>query len=101
MNNGWATPAIEKLRRGETVTLKPSGNSMHPIVKNGERVTVEPLPEDAKLTKNTVVLCTVRGRQYLHQVVSTRPNGDVLVANNRGHLNGWTSRSNVYGRLVR
>jgi hypothetical protein len=47
-----------------------------------------------------VVLCKVRGTQYLHLVSAVRPD-QYQISNNHGHVNGWTRAKNVFGLLVR
>jgi len=94
---GWATSHIALLEKGNTVAFRPYGNSMAPIIHSGELVTVEPVQLDA-LKRNDVVLCRVHGKEYLHLVKAVN-DGQVLIGNNRGRTNGWTSQ--VYGRLVR
>jgi translation initiation factor IF-1 len=72
---------------------------MRPKVNDGDRVTVEPLSEDDDLSVGDIVLCTVRGAQYLHLVKALQ--GDrIQIGNNRGHINGWVSRGAIYGRCV-
>jgi phage repressor protein C with HTH and peptisase S24 domain len=94
---GWATSYIEALKTGETVSFRPRGNSMTGRISSGDLCTVEPCTEDPK--KGDIVLCTVRGAQYLHLVKATR--GDQFqIGNNHGHINGWTPRRCVYGILV-
>jgi len=88
----WATQAIEKLKLGESVTITPRGNSMLPRVKSGQSVVVNPIPPLPQV--GDVVLCKVNGRQYLHLVKAIR-GAQYQIANNRGHINGWTSQ--VYG----
>ena len=94
---GWATRHIERLRAGETIRFRPHGNSMTGIVNNGDLVEVAPLTEPPRA--GDVVLCKVRGVQYLHLVNAVQ--GDrVQIANARGHINGWTSLAQVFGRLI-
>lgn len=66
-------------------------------INKGDRVEVAPLLRDPM--KNDVVLCVVRGSQYLHIVTAVR-NGSYMISNNKGHQNGWTSRQQIYGLLV-
>lgn len=95
---GWADRIIARLESGESVTFRPRGNSMTPIVRDGQEVTVdpvggyEPVPGD-------VVLCTVQGRQYLHLVDALLPDGRVQIANAKGRVNGRTRR--VHGVMRR
>ena len=85
----------ERLRAGETVECRPTGDSMTPIIKSRQLVTISPV-DAATLRKGDVVLAKVGGRYLLHKVSTLR--GDrVQIANNHGHVNGWTSRARVYG----
>ncbi len=96
---GWADRHIEKLQAGETVTFRPHGNSMYPLIASGDQVEVIPLG-DVELVVGDVVLCRVRGQQYLHLVKGL--DGDqVQIGNNKGHINGWTPRDKCFGRVVR
>ncbi len=94
---GWATNYIQKLERGETVSFRPRGNSMVPKIKSGQLVTVEPVAL-ADVKRGDIVLCKVRGREYLH-LVKARTFDTVQIGNNKGRINGWTHH--VYGKLVK
>ena len=95
---GWAANHIQKLRAGQTVQFRPRGHSMRGKIESGQLVTVEPAPE--RLEVGDVVLCKVRGVEYLHLIKAVR--GDrYLIGNNRGGLNGWASRSAIFGKCVR
>jgi peptidase S24-like protein len=93
-----------RCRAGETVQFRPRGNSMKPYVRDGELVTVRPLPDGETIRKGDIVLAKVARTLYLHFVIATDGSGDaarVLIGNVHGRLRGWTSRANVYGILVR
>lgn len=96
---GWATGHIERLQQGETVSFRPRGHSMRGKVDNGALVTVEPLGERV-LAVGDIVLCKVGGQQYLHLIKALR-GPSYQIGNNRGGINGWISRGNIYGVLVR
>ena len=67
-------------------------------VDDGDIVTVAPLGDHA-LERGEIVLCKVRGREFLHLVKAV--DGDrYLIGNNRGGTNGWVSRSSIYGRAT-
>jgi hypothetical protein len=59
---------------------------------------VEPLTRPPEV--NDIVLCKVRGFAFLHIVVNARDDA-VCIANNRGHVNGWTNIRNVFGVVTR
>lgn len=93
----WATHLIEKLREGETVSFRPRGNSMTPKIKSGDLCTV--VPDISEIKKGDIVLCKVRGSQYLHLVSAIR--GDQYqISNNHGRVNGWITVSNIFGKLI-
>ena len=84
---------------GETCKVTGIGNSMTPILKSRQAVICEPVTDETVLSKKDIVLCKVNGRFYLHLIHAIK--GDTyLIGNNHGHMNGWTSRRNVFGRVV-
>ena len=92
----WATPYLPRLARNESVTFRPRGHSMEPLIASGQEVTVEPIGS-RPIQPGAVVLCRVRGQHYLHLVKAVQ--GDrYLIGNNRGRINGWVSRNAIYGR---
>jgi len=92
----WATRAIEQLKKGETVKIRPRGNSMSGRIESGNLVTIAPLTESPE--KDDVVLCRVAGIEYLH-LVKAVSGGRFLIGNNRGRVNGWTGT--VYGKVIK
>jgi hypothetical protein len=95
---GWATQYIALLQEGKTVQLRPRGHSMRGKIKSGQLCTVVPAPES--LAVGDVVLCKVGGRQYLHLIKAVQ--GDrYQIGNNRGRINGWTSRHCIFGKCVK
>ncbi len=99
---GWATLYIEKLQSGQQASFRPSGHSMKGKIESGELVTVYPLKMDPEV--GNIVLCKVKGREYLHLVKAIKGSDDAkrfLIGNNRGGTNGWTGRNKIYGIYVR
>ncbi len=95
---GWATGHIARLRAGETVSFRPRGGSMRGRVESGELVTVAPVAERA-LEAGDVVLCRVRGAEYLHLIKAVQGER-YLIGNNRGGINGWIGQRWIFGVLV-
>lgn len=93
---GWATGYIEKIRGGETVSIRPRGNSMTGKIESGQLCTVEP----ASLRVGDVVLCKVNGNEYLHLVKAIQ-GPRFQIGNNRGRINGWISANAIFGRCIR
>jgi hypothetical protein len=91
----WAKFAIEALRRGETIKIKPRGNSMRGKVNDGDIVTLVPA-DPATLAVGDIVLVRVKGHDYLHLIKAI--NGQrFLIGNNQGRINGWVGHNCVYG----
>lgn len=100
INMGWATIYISKLKLGETVKFRPKGNSMTGRVNSGDLCTVEPIADYSQVEKNNVVLCKVNGNQYLH-LVSAVSGDRFQISNNKGFVNGWIGKNNIYGKLMK
>lgn len=96
---GWAAEYIKKLKEGETVTFRPRGHSMSGKIDSGQLCTVEPVDVEA-LKVGDIVLCKVKGNEYLHLVKAIQ-GVRFQIGNNRGRINGWISGASIYGRCVR
>jgi hypothetical protein len=97
---GWAAGYIAKLKTGESVTFRPRGRSMEPIIRDGQEVTVDPLKPDDVIAVGDVVLCKVNGNEYLH-LVKHRESDKFLIGNNKGRVNGMIGLGSIYGRWRR
>lgn len=88
---------IEQLSLGKNVSYRPSGNSMTPLIYSGDLVTLTPCElNDVEI--GDVVFCKVKGTILLH-LCTAKKDGKILISNNHGHDNGWTST--VYGKMIR
>jgi hypothetical protein len=96
---GWADTYVTALVAGKTVSFRPTGNSMVGKISSGQLCTVVPITPETTLNVGDVVLCRVRGLTYLHLIKAIQ--GDrYQIGNNRGRVNGWTGRPQIFGRLV-
>jgi len=94
----WAAHAKSLLREGKTATVKPRGNSMRPIIFDGDTVTLDPIKDPDTLRKGTVVLCRVNGRDYLHLIKAIKhPGPRFQIANRKGRVNGWVGTNSIFG----
>jgi hypothetical protein len=80
------------------VQFRPRGNSMVGKIASGQLCTVAPL-EEHELAVGDIVLCRVHGNQYLHLVKAIQGER-YQIGNNRGGINGWISRRQIFGRLL-
>lgn len=87
---------LERLQAGETFITKEFGNSMVPLIKSGQEHVLAPCTvEECKV--GDIVYCKVHGRYYTHLVKDVGQLG-VLIGNNRGRTNGWTTK--VFGKVI-
>ena len=91
---------VETLKAGETVSFRPHGSSMQPMISSGQLITVEPLSVQGPPKEGEAVLCKVKGRFMVHKVIAVRDE-QALIGNNSGHHNGWTTFKNIFGRVVK
>ena len=95
---GWATEYIAKLQKGETVSFRPHGKSMKGKIESGQLCTVSPTLGDLKV--GDIVLCKVKGSEYLHLIKAIK-DGKYQIGNNCGHMNGWIEPKFIYGKLIK
>lgn len=87
----------ERVAAGDTVSFRPTGSSMVPLIRSRQLVTVAPC-DPAKVEVGDIVLAKVAGSVYLHLVSAVdHARGRVRISNNRGRINGWTNYARVYG----
>ena len=100
IRRGMQSDIVEKLKRGETVQFRPHGNSMTPIIKSGQLVTLTPVIQGGGVEVGDAVFCKVGGRTVLHKVTALR-GGQYQISNAHGHVNGWTMAKNIFGKLTK
>lgn len=96
---GWAKNYIEQLKTTDEIQFRPRGNSMSRLIKSGQLVTVAAVRHVAELNVGDVVLCTVRGNDYLHLIVAIKDK-KYQIGNTHGRINGWTSADKIYGKVT-
>lgn len=67
-------------------------------IESGQLCTLEPV-DAATLKVGDIVLCKVRGTEYLHLIKAIRT-GQFQIGNNRGGINGWISANAIFGKLI-
>jgi hypothetical protein len=68
-------------------------------IEPGQLCTVEPV-DHATLVTGDIVLCKVRGSEYLHLVKAIQGTR-YQIGNNKGHINGWIGPNSIFGKLVK
>lgn len=89
---------VKRLLNGETITgYREGGLSMTPLIKSRQLVDIRPV--DRELRLRDIVFARVSGRYVMH-LVSAIDGDRVQISNNHGLVNGWTTRSKVYGLVT-
>jgi len=67
-------------------------------IESGQLCTVAPV-DAATLEVGDIVLCRVRGNEYIHLVKAIQ--GERFqIGNNRGGLNGWIEENAIFGKCI-
>ena len=90
---------IARLRAGENVSFREGGNSMTPRIKSRQKCTYSPVNSIDDIEVGDAVFCRVGGSYFTH-LVSAKKGEQVQISNNHGHVNGWTSIQNVFGKVI-
>ena len=67
-------------------------------IESGQLCRVEPV-DAAQINVDDIVLCKVKGHEYLHLVKAIQ-GPRFLIGNNRGGTNGWITGSAIFGRCT-
>ena len=94
----WVSEAIEALRKGEQIIVRPRGGSMRGRIEDGQPVTLAPV-EPTAVQIGDVVLIRWKGNVLLH-LVKEADGERLLIGNNVGKVNGWAPRTDVLGKVI-
>lgn len=91
--------AVECLKKGETIARFEWGESMMPLLNNGEYCTIEPVDDINDIEIGDAVLCEVNGVLMTHMVI-IKSNANCnspyfLIGSSYLHFYGWTNK--IYG----
>ena len=68
-------------------------------IESGQLCTVVPV-DSSTLAVGDIVLCKVRGNEYLH-LIKAISGARFQIGNNRGLVNGWIVANGIYGKCIR
>ena len=95
----WATTAVEALARGESVQVRPRGQSMRGRIEDESLVTLAPCRTE-DLAVGDIVLTRVRGwLVVLHQISAVEP-GRFLIGTTAGRQDGWVTSNDIFGKVI-
>ena len=68
-------------------------------IESGQLCTLVPAEHD-QLSVGDIVLCKVKGKEYLH-IIKAIQGARFQIGNNRGFINGWVARNAIFGRCTK
>lgn len=92
-----------RLKNGENVKFRESGNSMVPKIYSRQECEYTPVTSPDQIREGDIVWCKVKGNHYTHLVHAKRQEGEVWrfkIGNNKGGVNGWIGIENVFAKVV-
>lgn len=93
------------LQQGQFIEkYKEAGNSMLPILKSNQPVSLIPVDSSTLLEVDDIVFCKVKGNYYTHLISAVRTRNQQIeyqISNNHGFVNGWVKRRNIFGKVVK
>jgi hypothetical protein len=95
---GWVNDARNELAAGRKVSIRPMGGSMRGRIESGQLVTLAPA-EPLEVQVDDVVLVQWHGNYLLHLIKKVK-DGQLLIGNNLGKINGWVPATAVVGKVV-
>ena len=89
------------LARNVPFRFRARGSSMHPFIRDGDRVTVSPAT-DANFHLGDVVACVDNGagRLIVHRITAASRGVYLIQGDNNPAPDGWISRTHVLGRVT-
>lgn len=78
--------ACELLGQGHRVRLRVAGGSMEPLIRDGDRVDIEPAAPE-RVAVGDVILFSLAGRLFLHRVIGRRRLAEEICLVARGDHN--------------
>lgn len=96
-----ASMTAQILKEGKTIERhKEAGNSMLPIIKSRQPVTLVPVTKDTILKVDDIVFCKVKGNYYTHKISGIKED-QYQISNNKGFVNGWVNREKIFGKVTK
>ena len=94
----WVKEAISQLSQGLEAKVRPHGSSMGGRIETGQLVTIEPANFESVEIDDIIFLKWKNN--YLLHLVKEKTEGQVLIGNNLGQINGWACADSVLGRVI-
>ncbi|MBI5374942.1 MAG: signal peptidase I [Candidatus Schekmanbacteria bacterium] len=99
--NDFADLSRSILQKGLPLRFKAFGSSMHPFVKHGDIVVIEPLKSEGCRVGDIVLFQDRSGRMRLHRVIRKKKDESFIVKGDALEFTDGTVREeNIYGKML-
>ncbi len=89
------------LAKGTSFRFKARGFSMHPFIKDGEMVTISPVPGVQLDPGDIVAFCHPEsGKLVVHRIIKKNAQGFILRGDNCAAADGLVSAASIVGRVT-
>lgn len=96
---GWVKEALKELSATGGCQIRPQGGSMKGCIESGQLVTIKKItPEEIHV--NDVAFVKWKGNYLLH-IIKEIKDGEILIGNNLGKINGWILKKDVIGKVIK
>jgi signal peptidase I len=89
---------LAQLAEGQAIEIEAEGGSMFPVIRNGDRVRVEPI--ETPVGRGDVVLVVINGAWVLHRVVDVSETGVITQGDNQPHPDPPVTLAHAVGRAT-
>lgn len=100
----FAQISAELLGNGITLRFRAQGISMHPLIRDGDILTVEPIQSEVLRVGDVVLFVNHQDRPILHRIVrrhkSTGINRYILQGDRVRYIDGIIPQSEILGKLA-
>jgi hypothetical protein len=97
----FVTLLREVLDKGVPFRFRAAGFSMSPFIRNGDVLTVSPLPGRARLGDVVAFVKQETGGLAIHRVVGTRAGGCIIRGDNSFRDDGFVPEANILGCITK
>lgn len=95
----WVKEALEELKKGKDVKVRPHGGSMRGRIESGQFVTLTPATLES-VEEEDVVFIKWKSNYLLH-LVKEKNSSEILVGNNLGKINGWAPGNSILAKVLK
>lgn len=92
-----------RLKNGENVKFRESGNSMVPKIYSRQECEYTPVDNPDQIEEGDIVWCKVKGNHYTHLVQAKKRESEgwrFKIGNNKGGVNGWIGIENIFAKVI-